>query len=379
MKVERALTADDKKHLAVYAAKCQEVKNFTIACLKGTQTGLMLFGAGGNGKTYSILETFADRKVTEVTPIEMQPVETEDDEEGEEHPRINLDDFGRNRYVSHQGRITPKGLVKMMARFPNCTHLVEDAETMFDDKTCWGVLRMGLHSQDHGLHSKRHITWHTSVSEGSYDFHFSGSLIFVGNRMPRDCPEFEAVKSRCPCLNFDISNAELIAKMKELCEQGYKKIPQATLSKNECYDVLDFILTAIEQDDTLQKDAKGQEKRLNFRIQISGFRLICLVKLGEKVDWRAMLLAQMKELVGASKRTRADRTHDENKVADEISAVKFKSQHDKLVAYCKAIGKCDKWASLPKTSAEYVKGFRAAKEHFRRHGTRTQEDTDSGK
>lgn len=361
MQFERRLTDLDKLALKSYREKCSQVRAFTVAVLRGTHTGMLLFGSGGNGKSYSIREELQERGIKELQP-EDTAADADDEEDGERVP----EEHGYDTWVSHQGRITPKGLVKEMARFPRTFHLVEDAETMFDDKNCWGVLRMALHSQDHALHPRRRITWTISTKD-SYDFWFTGALVIVGNRLLNDkMVEVEAVKTRCPSMNFDVLNVEIIAKMKEMCLNGYRGIATVPLTVGDCFDVLEFLLTAIEGDPELKRDARGKEKKLNLRILISGFRFLALSRLEHCIDWRAMLLAQMSQLVGASKRSRAERIHDEVKIAQDIAAKRWPSQHAKLVEWCRLTGRDGDWADCPRDSDEYARGFRAAKTDFGR-------------
>ncbi len=79
--MERYLTDEDIENLDSYQQKCDEVRNFTISCIRGTHTGLLLFGAGGNGKSYSVRETLANRKIAEVQPETINPFEDEDEPE----------------------------------------------------------------------------------------------------------------------------------------------------------------------------------------------------------------------------------------------------------------------------------------------------------
>lgn len=382
--IEKKLTAEDLKNLESYKAKCSEVKDFTTAVLRGTHTGMMLFGSGGNGKSFSIRETFDAKGIKEIQPEETMSDDAEDAHDGEmfeaddgEHPLMNGTNLfvypavekknSYNTFVLHQGRITPKGLVLQMAKFPESVHLVEDAETMFDDKNCWGLLRMALHSQDHDLHSKRRITWKTSVKEGSFDFFFTGSLIIVGNRLLNTkSEEVQAVQTRCPCMTFDISNAELIAKMKEICEKGYKAILGAHLNKDDCYNVLSFILSEIENDVTLKRDGKGKDKKLNLRILLSGFRFMALSKLEPSISWRNMVLSQLKQVVGAGVRSRAERVHDEKKIAQQFGLKKFASEKEKLIAWCKEVDRNLEWSEAPVDSDVYRRGYDAAKMDLKR-------------
>jgi hypothetical protein len=172
------------------------------------------------------------------------------------------------------------------------------------------------------------------------------------------------VQTRCPCLNFDVSNIELIAKMKELCEKGYSFGDQSLTSK-DCYDVLEFMLRVIEDDPCIKRDGKGLEKKLNLRMLISGFRFLALARL-ERTNWKNMLHSQLKQEVGASKRSRSERLHDERKIALEIAKKKWAGQHEKLVEYCKQTGRNLEWADKSKDSKEYKSGLESAKKDFAR-------------
>lgn len=354
--MERYLTEADKASLVSYAAKCEQLKAYTLAVIRGTQTGLLLFGSGGNGKSFSIRQTLNERNILEVQP---QQAKDNDEEEDDPHKPAGplVDDY--KSFVCHSGRITAKGLIQEMANYPKSIHLIEDAETMFDDKNCWGVLRMSLHSQDHALHSSRRITWKTSVDV--IDFYFSGSLVIVGNRlMDSNKEEVKAVETRCPCVLFDINEAEMIAKMKELCEKGYDAIPAAPLSKSECYDVLAMIL------ESRTNDPKLQGTKLNFRILISGFRFTALQKLEPSIDWRSMLMGQMAKEIRGGKSKRKDRIYDEKQLAADIEAKRYPNVADKLAAWCKAVNRNLDWWNHPKTSKDYKKGYEAARKDLQR-------------
>jgi hypothetical protein len=366
-KIERRLTADDQERLELYEGKCAQVKKWTRLCVEGVYTGLMLFGAGGNGKSYSIRETLAEMKMREVEPEETR---APDDDEGEDEHGLAVSKpaAGHDTWVNHQGRITPKGLVKQMDAFPESLHLIEDAETMWDDKNAWGVLRMALHSQDRRLYSLRRVTWSVSTRD-SYDFYFRGSLVIVANRpLPEKHPEVEAVKTRWPCLKFDVSNQELIAKMKSLCERGYDLIdPKRPLTKDECYDVLEYMLGVIESDPAIKHDQRGVEKKLNLRILDMGFRLMWNQRyVGPDMDWREMLTDQLKQVVGHGRRTRRDRVDEQAEIAREIFDRVYPSQHEKIVEWCLRTGRSTDWASQPRGSDAYQKGFGVSKADYHR-------------
>ena len=85
-------------------------------------------------------------------------------------------------------------------------------------------------------------------------------------------------------MDFNISNEELIAKMKQICEGGFKKIAGVPLSRDDCYAVLEFLLTAIADDPALKFD-KGKEKKLNLRILNSGFSFLALSRMERSISW----------------------------------------------------------------------------------------------
>jgi hypothetical protein len=355
--IVRRLTDEDNVNLSSYEHKCKEVRQFGLACLTGTQTGLMLFGSGGSGKSYSIREMLKERDCHEITAEEAQAAMGGDDEE-DERDEDERDEFGYETYVVHQGRISAKGLVKKMASFPKSIHLIEDAETLFDDKESPGVLRQSLHSQDHSLHSTRRVTWSIST-RGSFDFYFRGSLIVIANRTMNDATaEVQAIKTRCPCLTFAITNKEALAKMKDICNAGYREIPSFPVSRDECYDVLEFIVNARDNDPDLRRT------NLNFRLLISGFRFTVLQKMEPSIDWRQLLLSQMKEQIGASRPTRRERIMDEHEIALEVSRIE--DPHQRMLEWCKQTGRSYEWASAPRDSDEYKKGFATAKTDYHR-------------
>lgn len=100
--------------------------------------------------------------------------------------------------------------------------------------------------------------------------------------------------------------------MKSLCEKGYHGIQGVPLSKDECHTVLEFLLdieAEKKEEAKLTEEARRktvkpiEEKKLNLRVLISGFWFLALSKLEPSINWRAMLTAQLEELVGASKKS----------------------------------------------------------------------------
>lgn len=364
MSLVRKLTEADKKSLEQFDRKQAEVKDNTKACILGFQTGLLLFGPGGTGKSHTIGITLEEEGITRITSEDVNTLnegkqckgdDEDQGEEGDDESTLNRPKFGKDSWISHQGRITPKGLVLMMKRFPESIHVIEDAETLFDDKNAWGVLRMALHSQDKARYSERSITWNTSDTKGSFNFTFTGSLIIVGNRMlPKDSPEVDAVKQRCPTLTFALTNDELVAKMKSMCIGGYKKIPGHPISEREAFDTLDFIITE------LNSDPNFRYTQLNLRMLDNGMKVIAMTQIDDSINWRQMLLTQMQNQIGAKPR-RSERISDEKALAKELATRKFPTQKAKLVEWCKIVSRSLEGSEAPDDSPEYKKWFNTTK------------------
>src|SRR5207248_57668 len=62
-------------------------------------------------------------------------------------------------YVLHNSRMTGRGLVDSLESLPASIHVIEDCESIFDDKRAWGVLRSALWSQSKKRPMERDITW----------------------------------------------------------------------------------------------------------------------------------------------------------------------------------------------------------------------------
>jgi hypothetical protein len=63
------------------------------------------------------------------------------------------------KYELHNSRLTGRGLVESLADHPTDIHVIEDAETLLEDKRAWGVLRSALHSQSKKKPPERRVTW----------------------------------------------------------------------------------------------------------------------------------------------------------------------------------------------------------------------------
>src|SRR5262245_26537955 len=103
-----ALSAEDRARLTELGPKLKLIRDRVRGVVKSIHTGFYLWGEGGTSKSYTVLD-------------ELQTLKAD--------------------YVVHNSRMTGRGLVDTLARLPSSVHVVEDCESIFDDRRAWGVLR----------------------------------------------------------------------------------------------------------------------------------------------------------------------------------------------------------------------------------------------
>lgn len=311
------LTAEELDHLSVFNQKMAQIADFTKVVIEGWQTGLILNGEGGIGKSYTVEGTLRRMKVYKTD-------------------------------CHHKGRVTSKGLFDALELYPNDIHLVEDAESLYKDKTFSGLGRMALHSQDKSPHPLRVITWRTN--NGQLTANFTGGLIIIGNQRfdanDAKMADFRALGTRCPVIDLDVSNEEIKAKAKELCMKGYSS-GGIDLTADECWEVFEHMVA---------KFAEAGRSRYDLRLMGAGFHHRC-AELAGHIDstWQELLDAQIKRMVTHKKPTRADEVFQDAKAAYEIDKMKIPYE-EKLKLFAERTGK--------KGKATYSRAITNAIERF---------------
>lgn len=229
------LTKDDKRHLVSLEAKFQIVRDYVASVASGRTTGLNLFGTGGCGKSYTVIDELERLKVP---------------------------------YKLFNSRMTGRGLYNALEKFPDAVHLLEDMEQLFREGGARGVLRSALwchrKGEDDGP-TERLVTWSTYKHEHS--FVFTGGLIMTANRPFPDVPELDAVKTRIAYTQFVVSDNEIIAMMHKIALAGYRQ-GKDVIEPAECLDVCQFIV----------RECQGLNRLLDLRLLING--------LADYAQWR---------------------------------------------------------------------------------------------
>ncbi len=267
---QAALQSFDKKMEHIRVKVCGVVMHYDV--------GMFLWGEGGHGKSHTVIN-------------ELERLEA--------------------KYVLHNSRLTARGLVDALEQFPSDVHVIEDAETLLDDKKASGVLRSALHSQSTAKPSVRTITW--GAFQTQIRFSFTGGIIVISNsNLAQQIPEIRAIKSRITVLHMDVSNEELLALMKRICLKGFR-YGSDVMCSDECWEVA----SAIKQQLHLL------QRPLDLRLLNNSFRDYVQWKNGDsgKLHWRDLLVGRMKEAVTPQRSRREDRIAEEARLAAQIDAM----------------------------------------------------------
>lgn len=241
----------DGELLASLKEKQQIVKDRTRGVAQGYKTGFYLWGDGGNSKSYTVETT--------------------------------LRELGRP-YKLTNSRITGKGLFTLLRDYPDLVHVLEDVETIFADKTSHGVLRSALwgqHGNDHK--QERVVSWQTGPLRD--ECLFTGGIILIANCPLSDLPQLRALKTRIPYLQFQPTNEEIAAKMREIARAGYRH-GTFELDAEACTEVANEI---VERSFRLRRN-------LDLRLLINTFSdRIQWENNASETHWKDLLDSSMKE------------------------------------------------------------------------------------
>jgi hypothetical protein len=168
------LTEHDQVHLQTADAKFSQLRDATWGVISGHRPGFLAWGRAGVGKSFTVRQTLSQHSV--------EPIE-------------------------YSARISGRALVESLQEFHESIHLVEDAESIFDDPPTVGLLRSALWSPSNDRPKKRLLTW--SVYGNPIQFTFTGGLIIVSQRdLSYRRPELQALKSRVASLHVQLTRDE---------------------------------------------------------------------------------------------------------------------------------------------------------------------------
>jgi hypothetical protein len=176
--------------------------------------------------------------------------------------------------------------VDLIQKHPAAIHLMEDIETIFQEKSAFGFLRSALWGQkDTEGEMKRSACW--ILHDKEIRIPFTGKIIVTANCPLDDLPELRAIATRIPPYRFRASKEELLATMKQICNAGYRlKVGDdiTRLTPEQCFEVFDYYL-----------DKLPEKKHHDLRILEHGFmdRIDAINQVLKETTWQEQFLAEI--------------------------------------------------------------------------------------
>src|SRR5262245_17464004 len=273
MGAEPRLSAKDREQLAGLEPKHQLIRDRVRGVAKSIHTGFYLWGAGGTSKRYTVLDELQKLKAN---------------------------------YVVHNSRMTGRGLVDVLQRLRRSIHVIEDCESIFDDKRAWGVLRSALWSQSKKRPMEREISWTAFNTE--IRFTFTGGIILIANRSLEKQPELAALATRIVVLQLVATFAEVAALMRSVALDGYA-YGEDYVTPQECTEVAEYVIDQMT----------ALERPLDMRAYVNGVKDYLQCKTGHSdTNWKDLINTRLRRTTALPER-RADRVGREAALALEIA------------------------------------------------------------
>ena len=215
-------------HLINATKKQQVLRDRVTGLVKGLHTGILVFGRGGTGKSHIVENQLLTLKAS------------------------------RQKLNSH---ITPLALYKQLERFHDEIILLEDCESLLRSTIALGILRSATFpsEKDRNGNPIRVVDYHHG--DQAEQFTFNGRIIMLMNRGLGSTPEAEALATRIETIEYDLSNAEICALMKDQAAKGYT-IGQSKLSPEECSEVVEFLI----------EGSRKAGRQMNLRMMEAAFK-----------------------------------------------------------------------------------------------------------
>jgi hypothetical protein len=245
------LSKTDETSLATLELKSHVVRDKTTAVVKKYKTGFYLWGRGGVGKSFLVLNRLKELDVP---------------------------------YKLFNSRLTPKALFLALAENQDAIHVIEDCERLCHEPDAQGVLRSALFAQEG---QDRVVTWGT-VKDRKEPVIFRGGIIMINNRPMASLAELNALASRIAVLQFDATDEELIALMRKLALEGYRTEGKLPLEPEKCIEVTEYLLG----------ECRAAACPLHMRLQAEAFKTYMQFASGDcTLDWRDLIAIDVRQAV----------------------------------------------------------------------------------
>jgi hypothetical protein len=277
MPAELKLSPSDKAHLETLEPQLTLIRDRVRGVVKSMSTGFYLWGEGGTSKSYTVLEELRVQKAD---------------------------------HILHNSRMTGRGLVDTLEKLPTSIHVIEDCESIFDDKKAWGVLRSALWSQSRKRPPEREVSW--TAHKTDIRFYFTGGIILIANGSLDELPELRALKTRIVALHLVPTFEEMAALMRSVAIKGFS-YGEDYVSPRECLEVAEYIIDRM----------RSLARSLDMRLYVNGVKDYLQHKTGHShTDWQDLIETRLKETTVLRER-RADKKAKEAVIAKEISEMEI--------------------------------------------------------
>ena len=241
------LSEGDERALAELKQKQDAIGDITAGCAGGSHTGAHFDGPPGVGKTHTVIS--------------------------------KLQELGAP-FVIHQ-RITAKPLFFELKKNPGATHVIEDCEQLFGERSAQTLLRSALGGLQVNGWRERQVSYSVSGANARVlRFYFEGAIIFTSNRaLAHEKPEIQAVMSRIPSLSFVPGAHHIRAMMRHLARKGHVG-PAGRMLPRECVEVVEYVINLAVQ----------REYHLDLRVLDHAYGYyLSDVAGGGRTDWRDLI------------------------------------------------------------------------------------------
>lgn len=242
--MNQSLTADHR-----LKARRQRVADVIAGIVRQAYLGALIYGPGGTGKSNEIFS--------------------------------HLDAHGAS-YALANSRLTGLGLFDFLRANQQRVNVIEDAESLLDDRHALGVLRSATQGSQVGRDGRqiRLITYHSHGKQR--EFIFTGTIVLSMNRnLSQASPEAQALATRLQVVDYSLEDEEVSLLMRSITEEVDH---QLHLSIEERVEVTEFVI----------RQAKSAKRRLDLRMQQQAFETYALFSLGHQgLDWHDTVDSQI--------------------------------------------------------------------------------------
>lgn len=171
--------------------------------------------------------------------------------------------------------VTPLAFYSILFRYRREEVIfMDDVDSAFSSMAHLGLLRSALWG------SPRVVTYGSSQLPNDLpsSFETTARFIFAANVIPKNNDAFKAVLSRCDIFELSATNEEVVDLMRSVSTNGFHN-----LTADDCSMVIDFI------------SDHSDDRQLSMRLLGPSLRKLLYAR-SERIDWRPMVLSQLKTL-----------------------------------------------------------------------------------